>query len=151
MSSERIFEFLLNPDNAKQVMRGVEDFSAMDEGPVGLGARFSQTRVVNGICVTAIVEVVRFEPARVLAMRGGAKGVEVELRYTLLPAPGGTRIELDVEVCGRGMMRVLTPLILQYVEREEGDHLDRLARALGPIALPAAARIAPLGAQPAGA
>jgi len=103
---------------------------------VRLGPRFSQTRVVNGVRATAIVEVVCFEPGRALTLRGGAKGVQVQIAYRLRPAQGGTEVELECEVWGRGVMRVLTPVILQYVERLEGDHLERLARALGPTPVP---------------
>lgn len=140
LPAERVFEFLLEADNAKRVMSGVSEFRQLDEGPVQLGTRFAQTRVVNGVSATAVARVVDFDAPRRLALRGGAKGVEVEFRYTLLPAPGGTRVELTCDVEGKGVMKVFNPLILQFVEREEGAHLDRLAEVLGPTALPPAAR-----------
>ena len=128
----QVFGFLTEPDNARRVLSGVTRFEPLAPGPLRLGSRLLQTRVVMGVAAEAEVEVVAFEPARRLALAGGARGVFVRFEYQLRPAPSGTRVDMTCQVQGQGVMRPFTPLIFSVVEREEGGHLERLAELLGP-------------------
>lgn len=127
---EVVFAFLTVPENARRVMRGVTRFEPLDPGPMRLGSRFLQTRVVRGVPASAEVEVVAFEPARRLVIAGGARGVDVRFEYRLTPERGGTRVDMACEVAASGALRLFTPLIAALVEREEGEHLERLAQLL---------------------
>jgi uncharacterized protein YndB with AHSA1/START domain len=132
----QVFEALTVPENARKVMRGVTRFEPLDPGPMGLGSRFLQTRVVRGMAVDVEVEVVAFEPAHRLALAGEARGVAVRFEYEMSAVPGGTRVALTCEVQGAGPLRLVTPMITAVVAREEDQHLERLAALVAPQSSP---------------
>jgi carbon monoxide dehydrogenase subunit G len=129
-SPRDVFEFITTPDNAPTILPSVQSMVKLTEGPVGVGTRYRETRLMNGKAEQAELEVVDYVPGEKYAMRNLTAGIETVYRYTFRPEGGGTRVDLACEVRARGLKKLLLPLVVSILKREDGDHLQRVKRAL---------------------
>lgn len=70
---------------------------------VRIGSRWRDVTVVG---IRPELEITRMEPYRLWQERGTWRGVEAWLTLRFTAVPGGTRIETQVQVTGRGLARV---------------------------------------------
>ena len=75
-------------------------------------------------------EVVEYQPGQKYAMKNLTEGIETVYRYTFHPEAGGTRVDLVCEVKVSGLKKLMLPLVASILKREDGDHLQRLKKAL---------------------
>jgi len=136
---DEVFDFVADPDNAFQYQEGLLAVRMLSDGPLDVGSRWRQSRLVDRMIHSREIEVValnrpfdnRFQPCE-YAGRSRKGGIETVYRYRFLPlGPDRTRIELTATVTAR------SPLFARYAELAAGvmkqvdrDHLDRLKRAL---------------------
>ena len=129
-SPKEVFDFITASDNAPRVVPSVKSMVKLTEGPVGVGTRYRETRLMNGKEAHAELEVVDYEPGQKYAMRNLTEGIETVYRYTFHPEAGGTRVNLVCEVKAGGLKKLMLPLVVSVLKREDGDHLQRLKKAL---------------------
>ncbi|HSL46250.1 MAG TPA: SRPBCC family protein [Anaerolineales bacterium] len=129
-SPKQVFDFITAPDNASRVVPSVKSMVKLTEGPVGVGTRYRETRLMNGKEAHAELEVVAYEPGQTYAMRNLTEGIETVYRYTFHPEAGGTRVDLVCEVKASGLRKLMLPLVVSILKKEDGDHLQRLKKAL---------------------
>jgi carbon monoxide dehydrogenase subunit G len=129
-SPQEVFEFLASADNASKVVQSVKSMIKLTEGPVRVGTRYRETRLMNGKEAHAELEVVEYEPVQKYAMRNVTEGIETVYRYTFRPEANGTRVDLACEVNAGGLKKVMLPLVVSVLKKEDGDHLQRLKTAL---------------------
>lgn len=125
-----VFNFMLTPDNAHKVMPSVKENVQITEGPVDVGTRFRETRLINGKEATAEIEVTTFEPPRRYSATSSQGGITATYHYTLAPEQNGTRIKLQAEVAASGVKKLVVPMILMMMKKQDGDHLQNLKRAV---------------------
>src|SRR5688572_11855847 len=129
-SPHEVFDFITTSDNAPRVVPSVKSMVKLTEGPAGVGTRYRETRLMNGKEAHAELEVVDYEPGQKYAMRNVTEGFERAYRYPLCPEAGGTRVDLVCEVKASGLKKLMLPLVVSVLKREDGDHLQRLKEAL---------------------
>ena len=127
---QEVFDFTTASDNAPRVVRSVKSMVKLTEGPVRVGTRYRETRLMNGKETHAELEVVAYEPNQKYAMRNVTDGIETVYRYTFQPEAGGTRMDLVCEVKAGGLKKLMLPLVVFILKKEDGDHLQRLKKAL---------------------
>ena len=127
---EEVFTFIGDTANASQIIPSVQTLEKLTDGPMGVGTRLRETRIVNGKEAQAELEIVEYEPPQRYAVRNETMGVETIYRYQLTPEKGGTRVDLVCEVKANGLKKVVVPLVVTMLKKEDGDHLERLKRAL---------------------
>ena len=125
-----VFDFITASDNAPKVVPSVKSMVKLTEGPTGVGTRYRETRLMNGKEAHAELEVVEYEPGQKYAMRNLTEGIETVYRYTFHPEAGGTRVDLVCEVKANGLKKLMLPMVVSVLKREDGDHLQRLKKAL---------------------
>jgi uncharacterized protein YndB with AHSA1/START domain len=125
-----VFDFITTSDNAPKVVPSVKSMIKLTEGPVRVGTRYRETRLMNGKEAHAELEVVEYEPGQKYAMRNVTEGIEAVYRYTFHPEAGGTRVELVCEVKAGGLKKLMLPIVVSILKKEDGDHLQRLKKAL---------------------
>lgn len=125
-----VFEFVTTPGNAPRVVRGVTSVVTMTEGPVRVGTRYRETRVMRGREEQAELEVVALEPSQRYAVRNLTEGIETVYEYAFRPDADGTRVDLVCRVTAGGAKRLMLPLVVAVLKREDGDHLQRVRKAL---------------------
>ena len=127
---KEVFDFITASDNAPRVVPSVKSMVKLTEGPVGVGTRYRETRLMNGKEAHAELEVVEYEPGQKYAVRNLTEGIETVYRYTFHPEAGGTRVDLVCEVKASGLKKLMLPLVASVLKKEDGDHLQRLKKAL---------------------
>ena len=111
----RVFAISSDFENAASRVSGIQSVEVLTDGPVGIGTRFKETRVIFKREATEEMEVVEFEPPH---------------RYRLLAESCGTRYETDIIVTPDGDDRCR----LEFRMRPEP--LTRLAKVLSFVMRP---------------
>lgn len=129
-SPKEVFDFIITSDNAPKVVPSVKSMVKLTEGPARLGTRYRETRLMNGREQHAELEVVAYEPNHRYAMKNVTGGIETVYRYTFQPEADGTRVDLACEVEAGGLKKLMLPIVVSILKKEDGDHLQRLKKAL---------------------
>jgi carbon monoxide dehydrogenase subunit G len=129
-SPETIFAYITNVDNYKTIIPSVQEAAQITDGPVGLGTRFRETRLMNGSPATTELAVTTFEPPRHYAATSVVSGVTSTYHYTFTPENAGTRVNLTAEVTAAGLRKVILPVVVGILKKEDGAHLSHLKRAV---------------------
>lgn len=127
---KEVFDFITSSDNAPKVVQSVKNMVKLTEGPVRVGTRYRETRLMNGKEQSAELEVVAYEPNQKYAMKNVTEGIEIVYRYTFHPEADGTRVDLACEVKAGGLKKLMLPMVASILKKEDGDHLQKLKRAL---------------------
>ena len=125
-----VFDFITTPNNAPKVVPSVKSMVKLTEGPVRVGARYGETRLMDGKEQHAELEVVAYEPNEKYAMKNVTEGIETVYLYTFHPEAGGTRVDLVCEVKAGGLKKLMLPIVVSILKKEDGDHLQRLKKVL---------------------
>ncbi|MEZ4729778.1 MAG: SRPBCC family protein [Caldilineaceae bacterium] len=129
-SPEEVFAFIGDVNHFAEVMSNVVRSAQITAGPVGLGTRFRETRLIQGREATAEIEVTGYEPPRRYAATSVANGITVTYHYTFTPEKAGTRVTLHAEATAGGLKKLVLPLVISFMKREDGDHLQQLKAAV---------------------
>lgn len=125
-----VFDFITTPNNAPKVVPSVKSMVKLTEGPVRVGTRYRETRLMDGKEQHAELEVVAYEPNEKYAMKNVTEGIETVYLYTFHPEAGGTRVDLVCEVKAGGLKKLMLPIVVSILKKEDGDHLQRLKKVL---------------------
>src|SRR5215467_1559847 len=89
VAPEVAFAYVADPSTALQWMHGFTRFDPIDPSKRGAGAQVNATGSVFGFPVATTLEIVEYDPPRLLASRttGRLKTYSV---WSFAPAPGGT-------------------------------------------------------------
>jgi uncharacterized protein YndB with AHSA1/START domain len=129
-SPKEVFDFITSSDNAPKVVQSVKSMVKLTEGPVRLGTRYRETRLMDGKEQHAELEVTSYEPNQKYAMKNVTEGIETVYRYTFHPEANGTRVHLACEVKSSGWKKLMLPMVVSILKKEDGDHLQKLKNAL---------------------
>jgi hypothetical protein len=127
---EAVFQFITDTRNAPRVIPSVQRMEVMTVGPVGVGTRYRETRLVNGKQAQAELEVTGFEPPARYAVRNVTDAIETVYTYRFQPERDGTRGTLECAVSANGVKKLMVPMVVAVLKKEDGDHLARLKAAV---------------------
>ena len=125
-----VFDFITRPDNASKVVQSVKSMVQLTEGPVRVGSRYRETRLMRGKEEHAELEVVAYEPNQNYAVKNLTEGIETVYQYAFHPEANGTRVDLVCEVKAGGVKKLMVPLVVSILKKEDGDHLQKLKKVL---------------------
>ena len=63
-------------------------------------------------------------------MQNVTSGIQTVYRYNFQPERDGTRIDLVCEVKAKGINKLMLPLVVSILKKEDGDHLQRVKKVL---------------------
>lgn len=127
---KRVFDFISDPNNAPKIVPSVKSTVKLTEGPPKVGARYRETRLINGKEQHVDLEVKEYAAPDVYAMQNVTDGIETVYRYKLHPERDGTRIDLVCEVKAAGIKKLMLPLVAFVLKKEDGAHLQTLKKVL---------------------
>jgi len=127
---KEVFDFITASENAPKVTSSVVSMVKLTEGPVRVGTRYRETRLMNGKEHSTELEVAAYEPDQRYAMKNLTEGIETIYHYSFKPEKEGTRIELVCEVKATGLKKLMVPVVASILKKEDGDHLQRLKQAM---------------------
>jgi hypothetical protein len=92
------------------------------DGPPGVGTRYTTTRRIAGIVRTGTTsKITELMPPRSWAARGAGGPVRETIKYTFEPLGenAGSRVTIELDFEGRGIGRLLVPLVVRRRARKE--------------------------------
>lgn len=125
-----VWDFFVDDTNAKRWMPDVENLVKITDGPVGLGTRYHETRVMKGKPHTATMEITAFDERKLYAGTVEEMGVRGTYTYAFSETGGGTRIDLVAEATAKGMAKLMLPLVIGMMTQQDGEQLERLKAAV---------------------
>lgn len=129
-SPEIIFAFISDVTNFPAVLPSVQHAEKLTEGSVGLGTRFRETRLMNGREATAEIEVTTYQPPHRYAATSTQHGITATYHYSFKAEEEGTRVDLQAEISADGLRKLMLPIVMQVMKKEDGDHLVYLKQAV---------------------
>lgn len=126
-----VFAFATDPQNASRWLGDVTKVEVLTPGPMRVGSQFRETRMMNGKEHSAVIEVTEHAPPNRHAASATMMGVTATYHYTFSPNGEGTRIDMKAEVHGKGMAKLLVPMVLSTMKKHDGDQLVKLKAAMG--------------------
>ena len=102
----------------------------LTEGPIGLGSRFLETRIVNGKEAQAELEIKNYEPPHKVTVGGEMEGIVSNYHYTLTEESDGTRLLWEADIQAKGLRSLMLPILVGFLKTEDAKHLERVKEAL---------------------
>jgi hypothetical protein len=131
---EKVFAVASDFRNAAGRLRGITKMELLTDGPVGVGTRFRETRVMFGREATETMTVTAFDPPRGYALGAESCGCRYHIEFRFTPKDGGTDLEMRFE--GRPLTLVakvlgflMGPMISKNCAKESEKDLDDLKAA----------------------
>jgi uncharacterized membrane protein len=118
-----VFEFLIDLANHPRVAAGIKAVRGVEDGPLTLGRRYSQTSTLLGRTVDATVEVISCEPGRELGLKT-VTGLVPITRLFRLEAETDVTLTVEAEP-GKGM-RLMMPMLERTAREQIASTLERL-------------------------
>ena len=123
---EQAFEYLSDHRNELEWNPGIETIEKITDGPVGLGTRF---RAKWKSSPSLELEIVEYEPPHRWTSHNGGP-LETTVRFRLEPADGGTVLYVEFEAVPHGFFRLIFPIFLARLRRQERANMTYLREAL---------------------
>lgn len=114
---EEFWAFLMNPANAPIWEQAVVSSERLDDGALGVGARFRKKVSLIGARFDVDFEIAEYQPARHCSVVLVAGPIEGGGTYSLGPIPGGTRLTYGLRHELRGMLRIGEPVLRRAYPR----------------------------------
>jgi len=125
-SPRDVFEVLSDPTRAVEFLDNITECRKLTDGPIGIGTRFRETRIVHGKEAGTDLLVSAYEPHSHVGISTEAEGIKVEYHYRLAPVGGGTHLVWVCELEARGLRRMMLPVVAGIMKKEDGGHLQKL-------------------------
>jgi hypothetical protein len=106
---DEAFAFVADFANAERWDPGVASSVRLDEGPVGVGARYRLGIRMGGRVAPMEYEITGFEAPKRVVLAGRGSGVRAVDDISFAPTPAGTRIDYVADIRLQGLLRVLAP------------------------------------------
>ena len=108
---QRVFAVASNLRDAPKNIPAITKMDVLTEGPVRLGTRFRETRMMFGREATEEMEVTAFELNRTYTVTHRKAGTRIDATFTFEPLDGGTSVSIEFELAGHGLPPgLLSPL-----------------------------------------
>ncbi len=124
---ERVFSVISDLGQARAWMPTIETIDGVSPGPFGAGSSWRENRRAGKRMFESTIRITTFDPAKTLALNVTGKGMTGQMRFTLAPSAGGTRVHYEAEMKGRGLMSLMSGTINWMMADTDRDLLDRLA------------------------
>jgi hypothetical protein len=89
---DKVFAHASNFAGAPQFIKGIKKVEMLTNGPVGVGTRFKETRIMFNREATEVMEVVAFDPPKSYTLGGDSCGCRFSSTFTFTPNGTGTDV-----------------------------------------------------------
>jgi carbon monoxide dehydrogenase subunit G len=125
---EEVFAYLTDVRNLPEWQQGVAE--TRPEGETGVGARFVEVRTFLGKRLESTIEIVEYEPSRLFTIRVVAGPIPFEVRHTLEPENGGTRIRISGSGEPGGFFKLAEGLVTRQAQKAAEKDFAKLKQLL---------------------
>ena len=125
-SREDVAKYAMNPDHDAVWIGGISEAKMLTDPPVGEGTRVSRVASFLGKRIEYILEVVRYEPRSLLAMRSIKGPFPMKVTYEFEEVSGGTLARIRIGGETKGFYKLAGPLMSRAVKRNITKDLKTL-------------------------
>jgi len=126
---EKVFAFVVDSKELPKWQSNLIKSELLTEGPLRVGSRFHEVRLVRHKETEIQGEMTAFEPNRRFATKTLSKP-EVTVSYSFEPENGGTRLRYEFSMVTTGLMRLLQPMILGSIKKDTASDFEKLKQLL---------------------
>jgi len=112
-----VFEVITRIDDLPEWQESCKAVKRDEDGPVGVGTRWTETRTVMGRTSDQPMEVTALEPDRRFTVRSVSGPVQLTIDHTLEPAGEGTRLRVVGEADLGGVSRLAGPMVKRQAQK----------------------------------
>jgi len=134
---EEVFDFACDLAIAPILLPNVTKTEMLTEGGMKPGAKFKETRLMNGKERSAVIEIVEHQRPTVHAAKAGMMGMQATYTFRFFPEGAGTRVDLEAVVLGNFLWWPFLGMLARMMDKEDGEYLVRLKNAMQPKPLTA--------------
>ena len=127
---EEVFNYLSTLDNEPKWLPGVTRVEKLTEGPTSVGTRYREVRLRRSGEGQVEMQVTAYEPPQRYSTAFHQGGYEGTYHYTLEPEESGTRVHLRVVISGHGLGKLMLPLAVWAIKRQDEPQLRSLKEAM---------------------
>jgi uncharacterized protein YndB with AHSA1/START domain len=121
-----VFAYLADPSKVPEWQSSAVEAKLATDGAIGVGSRIEEVRSFVGRRVRTTLEVTEYEPERRFSLKTVEGPVPVEVRHTLEPSNGGTRLRFVGTGDPKGFGGFAQSLLVRAAEREFKRDFRRL-------------------------
>lgn len=130
---EKVFAVAADPHHAADVISAITKMEVLTDGPVGVGTRFRETRIMFGKEATEEMEFSVFDPPRSYTLVADSHGCHYVSTFRFIPDGAGTRVDFeftgDAHSFGAKVMSaVMGPLMKGTMRKMLAKDLGELKR-----------------------
>jgi carbon monoxide dehydrogenase subunit G len=100
----RVFHLFADVENAPGRVKGIKRVELLTSGPVGLGTRFKETRLMFNREATEVMEFTAFDPDRSYTLGCDTCGARYVSTFRFEPEGDGTRVTYEFEYRARSIL-----------------------------------------------
>lgn len=130
---ERVFAVASDLRAAPTRVTGIRSLEVLDDGPIRVGTRFRETRVMFGREATEEMEIVEFDPPRSYVVGCDSCGCRYRSEFRFEPKDGGTEVTMRFDAQPLTFMAKVMGLLMRpmmkVMAKECGKDLEDIARA----------------------
>lgn len=127
---DETFAFIADFANSSAWDPGVATSERIDDGPVGLGARYRLGVRMRGKVVPMEYRITSYEPPTRVVLTGEGSGVSAVDEIRFEPTATGTAIDYTADIRLGGWMRLIQPFVGGAFEKVAKDALGGMQQAL---------------------
>lgn len=125
-----VFDFATDLSNAALFMPSISKTEMLTEGGMKPGAKFRETRLMNGKPQTSVIEITEHRRPEVHAATSAMLGMRATYTFRFFEEGTGTRVDMEAEVKGIFLWWPFLGVLTRVMEREDGEYLARLKKAI---------------------
>ena len=129
-SPEEVFSYASDLGNAASWLPAVTQVDKITEGPLSVGTRFREKRTVGERRGHIEMEVTAYDPPRRYSTAFAQGGYKATYNYTFRAEDSGTRVDLVCMVSGRGLKKLMVPIVAMAMRRWDKKQLASLKEAI---------------------
>lgn len=128
---EETFAYITDQDRLGEWNDHVQWAEVVHGGRVDVGSKLRQHRKRNKREFDLFFEVTDHDPPRRHVVSGSVFGVGTTMSFTVAPSGAGTRVTMTADVQGRGLRRLLAPVVTSEMRKSTVAALAALQARLG--------------------
>ena len=131
---DRVFEVLTDVPNWAEYIGGIRKVEMLTDGPVGVGTRFRETRMLFKREATEEMEITEFRPPRAYVLECDSCGCHYRTTTNVVPDGSGALIEMEMQATPVSFMaKLMSPLnplfsgpMKKFIQKDLEDTRARL-------------------------
>jgi len=116
---EEVFDFVADERNEPRYNPRMRRAEQLSDGPIGIGTRFRAETVSMSRTVEMVIECTGYERPRRLAASTHMSSMDLHGALTFDPVPEGTRMRWSWDLEPRGVLELISPLVVRMGRRQE--------------------------------